>query len=188
MKKLYFKNGSEWRKWLSRNHEQSESIELIFYKKGTGKPTMSYDTAVEEALCYGWIDSIKKRVDDEKYTFRFSPRKASSKWSPSNKKRVANLQKEKRMTGFGQAKIDAAKANGMWDKKDRPEIPDEPPAEFKKALKKNKTAEKNFNNLAPSYRKQYIGWIAAAKQEATIRKRIKESIQLLKEGKKLGMR
>ena len=188
MKQYYFKSGSEWRKWLSINHRQDESIELIFYKKGTGKPTMDYNTAVEEALCFGWIDSIKKRLDDERYTFRFSPRKDNSKWSESNKKRVAKLVKEKRITKYGLAKINAAKKNGMWDKPDRPEIPDELPKVFAKALRKNKKAESNFNSLAPSYRKQYIAWIATAKQESTVVKRLNEAIQLLEEGRKLGMR
>lgn len=188
MEQLYFKTRDEWRDWLKKNHKQKESILLIFYKKSTRKPTMDYNSAVEEALCYGWIDSIKKRLDDEKYTFKFSPRNSLSKWSESNKKRVAKLIKEKRMTKHGMKKIDAAKQNGMWYKEVKPEIPAELPLLFEEALNKNKTAKTNFENLAPSYRKQYIGWIFSAKKDKTINKRIEESVNLLEQGKKLGMK
>ena len=187
MEELYFKNSVEWRKWLKKNHSQAESIQLIFYKKATGKPSMDYESAVEEALCYGWIDSIKKNIDEERYSFKFSPRQDASKWSPSNKKRIERLITQKRITKYGMAKVEAAKKNGMWDKADRPQIPDEIPPSFQVALNKNKSASAFFKSLAPSYRRRYIGWIATAKRDETQAQRIEKSIRMLEEGKKPGM-
>jgi uncharacterized protein YdeI (YjbR/CyaY-like superfamily) len=187
MEELYFPNANEWRNWLKEHHSQIESIWLIFYKKSVGKPTMDYESAVEEALCYGWIDSIKKNIDNERYVFKFSPRKDVSKWSESNKKRVSRLMRQKRMTKYGMLKVKAAKANGMWDKPGRPEIPQEIPPKFLSALERNETAYRYFTSLAPSYRKQYIGWIATAKRAETQEQRVIKSIKLLEDGKKLGM-
>ncbi|MFQ5633390.1 MAG: YdeI family protein, partial [bacterium] len=122
MKQLYFKTSLEWRKWLHDNHDKETAIWLIFYKQNTGKPTMEYEAAVEEALCYGWIDSIIKKIDEAKFARKFTPRKDDSKWSESNKKRVALLIEQKRMAAIGLAKIEAAKKNGQWDKSDRSQI------------------------------------------------------------------
>lgn len=188
MEQLYFKSAADWRGWLKANHDQSNGIWMVFYKKETGKPTIEYETAVEEALCYGWIDSIIKKIDEEKYVRKFTPRKDDSMWSAVNKKRVEKLIKEKRMSGTGLAKVETAKANGQWDKPDRPVISFELHAEFKSALDQNPKARAFFEQLAPSYKKHYMGWIAAAKQEKTREKRIQESIALLEKGKKLGMK
>ncbi len=188
MEQLYFKSAAEWRDWLKANHEQSNGIRMIFYRKETGRPTIEYESAIEEALCYGWIDSIIKKIDAEKYVRKFTPRKNNSKWSAVNKKRIEKLIKEKRMTGAGLAKVDAAKANGQWDKPDRPVISFELHAEFESALNQNPKARAFFEQLAPSYKKHYIGWIAAAKQNKTREKRIRESITLLEKGQKLGMK
>ena len=188
MKQLYFKTSSEWREWLHENHDKENELWLIFYKKETGLPSIDYESAVEEALCYGWIDSIIKKIDEQRYAQKFTPRKLKSKWSPSNKTRVNKLIKVGRMTPAGQVKIDAAKANGMWNKSDRPVLSLEIPLEFKKALDQNKKAKEYFNSLATSYKKQYIGWIVTAKKEETRKKRINESIALLEKGEKLGMK
>ena len=101
MKQVYVQNREEWRNWLRQHHDRSNGIWLVFYKKHTGKPTLKYDEAVEEALCFGWIDSIIKKVDDEKYVRKLTPRKADSRWSESNKKRVTKLQKQGLMTQVG---------------------------------------------------------------------------------------
>ncbi|MFC2083610.1 YdeI family protein [Bacteroidota bacterium] len=188
MKRLHFKTSEGWRKWLVKNHNKESGIWMEFYKKKTGKKSIEYDFAVEEALCYGWIDSIIKRIDEEKYVIKFTPRKDNSNWSESNKKRVALLIKSKKMTEYGLEKIKAAKKNGQWDKSVWSSKLFQMPAEFKKALDKNKKALENFNKLAPSYQRHYIGWIVNAKREETKLKYVKESIALLEEGKKLGMK
>lgn len=104
-KTLYVTNRDDWRAWLNKNHKTEKEVWLIYYKNHTGKPTIPYDVAVEEALCFGWIDSIVKRIDDERYMQKFTPRKTNSNWSELNKKRVKKMIKEGRMTEAGMAKI-----------------------------------------------------------------------------------
>ena len=185
---LYFKKRSEWRKWLEKNHKSVNEVWLIYYKKHTGKKRIPYDDAVEEALCFGWIDSIVKRIDDEKYCQKYTPRRKRSIWSDLNKKRV------KKLTGLGLIMepglkmIREAKESGMWDK-EYPSLvrPDHSP-ELAAALDKDPIAEENFNQLAPSKRKMYIAWIALAKKKETRIKRTNEAIDLLRTGKELGMK
>ena len=188
LKQLYFPDRDKWRDWLSEHHAASTGIWLIFYKKATSKPTIEYDAAVEEALCFGWIDSIIKRIDDEKYVRKFTPRKDKSDWSALNKKRVTKMIKAGRMTEAGLAKIEAAKKNGCWNRDGKTPRSLEMPSEFAKALALNKKARENFENLAPTYRRHYLGWIAAAKRPETKKRRINESIALLEKGGKLGMK
>ncbi len=188
MKQLYVTNRSQWRNWLSRHHIEEAEVWLIFYKKETSKPTIGYEDAVEEALCFGWIDSIIKKIDDERYARKFTPRKDDSKWSALNKKRANKMIKEGRMTDSGLAKIQIAKKTGLWDQDGRPQISLDVPPEFAKALAQNKKAKKNFDELAPSYRKQYIGWIKVAKRAETKKQRIEESLILLEKGEQLGMK
>ena len=188
MKQLYVKSSQEWRQWLSANHQSESEVWLIFYKKASGEPSLEYETAVEEALCFGWIDSIIKKIDDHRYARKFTPRKDNSKWSESNKKRIAKLIDDGRITEYGLAKVEIAKQNGQWDKDDRPQIGLTIPAELKKALASNKKAKEFFNALAPSYQKQYIGWISAAKRPETKDKRVQESIALLENEQRLGLR
>jgi uncharacterized protein YdeI (YjbR/CyaY-like superfamily) len=188
MKQLYVTNRNEWRDWLSRHYATEAGIWLVFYKKETSKPTIPYENAVEEALCFGWIDSIIKRIDAEKYARKFTPRQDNSKWSQLNKKRAGKMIKEGRMTDIGLAKIRTAKKTGLWDQDTRPQISLDIPPEFAKALARNKKAKDNFNRLAPSYRKHYIGWIAVAKRPETKKRRTEEAIALLKQGQKLGLK
>ena len=188
LKQLYFIDRDKWREWLSENHAESAGIWMVFYKKATSKPTIPYDAAVEEALCFGWIDSIIKRIDDEKYVRKFTPRKDKSDWSALNKKRVAEMIKAGRMTEAGLAKIRAAKKNGCWNRDGKTPRSLEMPSEFAEALASNKKARENFEKLAPTYRRHYLGWIAAAKRRETIKRRIDESIALLERGGKLGMK
>lgn len=189
MKELYFENRKLWREWLAENQNvENEGIWLIYYKKEADKPTLSYEASVEEALCYGWIDSIIKKLDDERYLRKFTPRKPDSLWSDANKKRVEKLMLNGQMTEIGLVKINAAKQSGIWEKSPDPGISYELPEEFERALAAHPTAQDFFNTLAPSYQKQYIGWIAVAKRAETRDKRIAESISLLKKGEKLGMK
>ena len=188
MRQLYFPNRDKWRDWLGRYYATENGIWLVFYKKGTSKPTIDYEAAVEEALCFGWIDSIIKKVDDEKYVRKFTPRKDKSYWSELNKKRAKKMTKDGRMTDAGLAKIKAARKNGLWSQTGRPNVSLDIPLEFAKALDKNKKAKENFEKLAPSYRKHYIGWITTAKRDETKKKRIRESLMLLAKGKRLGLK
>lgn len=189
MKTVDVKNRAEWRAWLAANHDKEAEVWLIYYKKGTGVASIDYESSVEEALCYGWVDSIIKRIDDTKHARKFTPRKDSSKWSPSNKRRVKKLLKEGLMTEYGLQKIEAAKQSGMWNAPDqRPKLTFEMSAEFADALRKNKQARETFENLTPTYQKQYLGWIEVAKRPETKQRRVEESIRLLAEGQKLGLK
>ena len=187
MKSLYFKTPQEWRTWLKSNHDRETELWLIFYKNNI-RPTLDYESAVEEALCFGWIDSIIKKIDEKRFVRKFTPRKNRSKWSPSNKKRVERLIKSGRMTPIGLSKIKAAQKSGSWDESDRPVINFDPPEVFKKALNDNRKAKEFFGQLAPAYQKQFIGWIKVAKRQETIEKRISESIKLLEKGEKLSLK
>ncbi|MEA3224678.1 MAG: YdeI/OmpD-associated family protein [Planctomycetota bacterium] len=188
MKKLYITNRDQWRDWLSEHHAAEVGIWLVFYKKATSKPTIEYDVAVEEALCFGWIDSIIKRIDGEKYVRKFTPRKDKSNWSALNKRRVAKMIRAGRMTNAGLAKIKAAKENESWNQDGKTPRSLEIPPEFAEALARNRKAKWHFEKLASTYRRHYFGWIAAAKRPETKKRRIEESIDSLEKGKKLGMK
>jgi uncharacterized protein YdeI (YjbR/CyaY-like superfamily) len=163
-------------------------IWLVFYKKETAKPTIEYEAAVEEALCFGWIDGVLRKLDDARYARKFTPRRDNSGWSALNKKRAEKMIGEGKMTEAGLAKIKAAKESGRWDKDPRPAISFDVPPDLAKALARNKEAKKNFERLAPSHRRHYIAWIAVAKKAETKKRRIHESIALLEQGQKLGLR
>lgn len=178
----------EWREWLSRHHDENAGIWLVFHKKDTGKPALAYGAAVEEALCFGWIDSTIKKINEEKYARKFTPRRPGSRWSVLNKKRIEKLTRQGLVTPAGLAAVVQAKESGTWDKPDRQDIPTAVPPELACALAANAKARGPFNNLAPSYRRQYIAWIAAAKRPETRDRRIKEAIALLERGEKLGMK
>ena len=182
-----FKSRRDWRKWLAANHATAQEIWLIFYKKHTREPGLSYEEAVEEALCFGWIDGILKRIDDRKHTIRFSPRRRNSIWSQQNKKRVHQLIEAGRMTEAGLVKVREAKANKQWEKAALREDATQVPPELAAALTENEKARRHFATLAPSYRKQFIYWVTSAKRDQTRQKRIAETVRLLALGKRPGM-
>jgi uncharacterized protein YdeI (YjbR/CyaY-like superfamily) len=188
-KTLYVPERADWRAWLERHHKTETEVWLIYYKKHTGRPTIPYDCAVEEALCFGWIDSTVKRIDDEKYAQRFTPRKDNKNWSDPNKKRVRKLMKEGKMTKAGLAKISdevlsQLESSSAQKKREALVIP----AYFKEALIANEHAWANFNNLAASYRSDYVHWVTSCKKEETRDRRLKEAVELLALNKKLGMK
>lgn len=185
---IYVTNREDWRSWFEQNHLKEKEVWLIYYKKHTGKPCIPYNDAVEEALCFGWIDSIVKRIDDERYMQKFSPRKDRSNWSESNKKRVRKLIDAGRMTRAGLEKIEAAKKNGSWDRMIASETSYKTAIELEKVLALNTTAKEFFNSLSLSHRKQYIGWVASAKKEETRQRRAKEALRLLSKKKTLGLK
>jgi len=182
-----FRNRDMWRTWLAENHATAQSLWLVFYKRHTGKAGLTYDEAVEEALCFGWIDGILKRIDDEKHMTRFCPRRKHSIWSERNKERVRRMIEAGRMTEAGLAKIRQAKENGQWDKAGEREDVTIVPAELTEALAKDERARSNFESLAPCYRKHFIGWVGTAKRQETRRKRVAEAVRLLRENRRLGI-
>jgi len=186
-KTLYVTNRDEWRSWLEKNHDKEKGIWLIYYKKHTNAPTIPYEDAVEEALCFGWIDSIVKRIDTEKYMQKYTPRKNKSNWSESNKTRVERLMEQGLMTESGLDKIREAKGNGSWHRLESVDKLVLPP-DLEKALTSNKRALENFNNFAPSSKRQYIWWVMSAKREVTRKKRIREVTRLAAQNKKPGMK
>jgi len=186
--KVYVTNKDDWRRWLKKNYDTEKEIWLIFYKKHVGKPSIPYDDAVEEALCYGWIDSIIKKIDEKKFVRKFTPRKKGSRWSETNKKRAQKMIKAEKMTEAGMKRIRNAKESGEWFKTPPPRKKLEMPRFLREALMANERAWDNFNNLADSYKRQYIGWIISAKKEETRRRRLAEAVECLEGNEKLGMK
>jgi len=182
-----FADRDAWRAWLAENHQVEKELWLVVPKRHTGRPGLTYEEALEEALCFGWIDGIVRRIDGEKHMIRFSPRRGNSVWSQRNKQRVGRLIREGRMTPAGLARIKEARANGQWAKAAMREDMTVVPPELAEALAGNEKARLNFEGLAPSYRKQFIYWIASAKRDETRRKRIEGTIDLLIRNKRLGM-
>ena len=187
-KELYVPNRTDWRKWLSKNYATEKEIWLIYYKKNSGRPSIPYEDSVEEALCFGWVDSIVKKMDDEKYVRKFTPRKDDSRWSESNKKRALRMIREGRMTEAGMALIQEAKQNGEWSKAPAEKRELEIPPFFKDALAKNKKATDYFNTLAPTYKRNFVGWVSSAKREETRMKRLAEALSYLEQNKKLPLK
>lgn len=185
LKTLSAKDRKTWRAWLSKNHATQKGIWLVFYKKHTGKPTVSYEDAVQEALCYGWIDSTVRTIDEERYMQLFTPRKAGSNWSDLNKRRVKKLIEQGSMTGTGLRKIEEAKKDGSWRNLDAVEKLKIPP-DLLKALSSNSKTKKNFEGLSPSRKKQFLWWIESAKTTGTRQKRIAETVLLVAENRMLG--
>ena len=181
---LYVTNRDDWRSWLEENHDSKGEIWLIYYKKHSGKPRIPYDDAVEEAICFGWIDSIIQKIDEEKFAQKFTPRMNTRNWSDANKKRIKKMLSMDKMTAAGLAKIHNSVDLEVSESKPEPDMP----TEFAEALDANDKAREFFNSLAPSYRKQYIGWISSGKREDTLRQRVEEAIELLEQNKKLGMK
>jgi uncharacterized protein YdeI (YjbR/CyaY-like superfamily) len=187
-KTLDLTNRDDWREWLSKNHGGQKEVWLIYYKKHTGEPSIPYEDSVEEALCYGWIDSILKRIDDEKFARKFTPRNEKSNWSELNKKRAGKMIKKGRMTQIGLAKFKHAGKQKDEKAKNKPASKRlETPPDLKKALSANKKALQNFTNFAPGYRRLYVAWITDAKRTETREKRIKQTVKWSAENKKPGL-
>jgi len=187
METLYCKNRDDWRVWLEKNHFSTSEIWLIYYKKHTKKETVSYNEAVEEALCFGWIDSLVKSIDTQTYMQKYTPRRKNSIWSELNKTRVQKMISEGKMTQAGYDQIEIAKKNGQWEKAYSSKTEFEMPKELLKALKANPIAFKNFYNFPPSGQNNYIGWIISAKREDTIKRRIAFVVERSKKNLKPGM-
>ena len=179
---LLIRSRRAWRAWLTKHHASSAGVWLVFYKAHTGETSIHYEDAVREALCFGWIDSLIKRLDEDRYAFKVTPRRPTSKWSDINRKRWAELEAAGLLTSAGLA---AAPTSNTYAP--RPVVP-ELPAYIAKALKTNSRAWEFFRELAPRERRNFVVWIHTAKRAETRERRIRESIALLAAGKKLGLK
>lgn len=173
---------AEWRGWLEENHTSSPGIWMVFHKRHTGLESMSYEGAVGEALAFGWVDSLIRRIDEDRYARKFTPRKPTSRWSDINRRRWAELKKAGRLTPAGLAAAPTAKTYAP-----KPVIP-VLPGYIARAFKASPPAWRFFSGLAPTDRRQFVVWIHIAKRPETRERRIREAIALLEAGKKLGLR
>jgi uncharacterized protein YdeI (YjbR/CyaY-like superfamily) len=182
---LHLIDRQQWRDWLSQKHATTREVWLVFYKKHTGKPCIPYDEAVQEALCFGWIDGLLNRIDKDRYRVRFSPRKSGSIWAESNKKRVEQMIRQGRMTEAGLARVEEAKRSGEWEQARVRDNPDTP-QDLLEALQSDSGAASDFERLAPSHRKNFIWWINSAKKPETRAKRIRETVRMVRQRQHLG--
>ena len=170
-----------WRAWLVENHESSPGIWLVYFKKASGKPSVTYEGAVEEALCFGWIDSRANGLDEERYMQVYTPRRTGSIWSKLNKERIERVIGQGLMTEAGIAKIDAAKQDGSWVLLDAVDDLIEPD-ELRTALDADRKARANYNLFANSVKKQALYWVYSAKRETTKSDRIVQVVEAAAEG------
>lgn len=187
---VYAPNRKAWRKWLAKNHALLEEAWLLFYKVHTDKPSVTYEEAAEEAICYGWIDGKLRRIDDEKHMVRFTPRRDQSAWSFLNVRRAERMIAQGLMVEAGWIQIKKAKEDGRWlkaleeeQKKGEVIIPDD----LARALGRNRKARENFEQMAPGYRRGYIRWIEMARKEETRQRRIREVVNRTERNIKPGM-
>lgn len=169
----YFKAITEWRCWLNKNHAEERVLWIIIQKKSSKKPGIRYEEAVLEAVANGWIDGKVKSLNDIEFMIRFTPRRRNSVWSLSNRKRAERLISEGRMTSAGLKTVEEARQNGRWEKEySSSRGLDDIPKDLVEALKKNETAQKNFESFTPSVQFMYIHWINEAKRQNTRERRI----------------
>lgn len=181
--KIYFPTTKEWRNWLSKNHDKRKIISVLCYRKHTGKPTPSHQELMHEAICYGWIDTTLKKLDEDRYVRRFARRSANSKWSYNTLKYGKMLIKEGRMSEAGLKFY----KEGLKKLPHDHGIPKNPgiPRDLKSALGKNKKAKENFKNLAPSTRRMYLRWLFRAKGIETRKKRINIIVGAVRDKKRI---
>ena len=184
-KTFFAANRQAWRTWLQTHYASETVVWLISYKNAPDMEQIDYEDAVEEALCFGWIDSIIQRINEEKYARKYTPRTNNKKWSVSNLIRMRKVIAEGRMTDVGLAKIDPAL---LAEEPVKVTLALVVPEFMTQALQQHPRANETFQHLAPSYRRQYVGWIMSAKQETTRRKRLDEALTRLEQGLTLGLK
>ncbi|MBN2266399.1 MAG: YdeI/OmpD-associated family protein [Candidatus Aminicenantes bacterium] len=187
MKPRLFRKAADWRAWLEKNHATASEIWIAYYKKGSGKRSVTYREALDEALCYGWIDSTIRRVNGERYMQRYTPRKPGSIWSARNKSHIARLAKAGRMAPPGAAKVEAARRDGSWDRLRAIDPNPETPPDLLAELEMHAGDEALWAKLAPSHKKMYAWWILDAKRPETRSRRIRETVEKLRAGRRPGM-
>jgi uncharacterized protein YdeI (YjbR/CyaY-like superfamily) len=181
MKTFDARTRDRWRRWLRTHHASEAEVWLIFHKLHTGKPSVAYDDAVDEALCYGWIDSLIKRIDDDRYARKFTPRRADSAWSAANIKRYAALKASNRLAAPGVERSPDGKRVAVAPRSATL------PTYVEDGIKRDTRAWTFFRSLTPSQRGMYVGWIDAAKREETRQSRLRQVIGSLKAGRKPGL-
>ena len=178
METLDVSTAAEWRSWLDKHHLTKQEVWLVFHRQGSGVPSISYGDALDEALAYGWIDSLIRKINDEKYVRKFTPRELGSIWSSLNVGHVNRLKKEGRMTKWGLEAF--AKRTGEISQMEKINAEGvKVPSDLTAALKKNKTAWTNFQTFGPGHKKRYLIWISGAKRSETRKKRIDEAVVLI---------
>jgi uncharacterized protein YdeI (YjbR/CyaY-like superfamily) len=170
-----------WRRWLCERHQQRDAIWLVLHKKTSDGTSPSYEEAVEEALCFGWIDSTVNRLDERRNLQLFAPRRLRSTWSRSNKERVARLEREGLLAPAGVAAVEVAKANGSWAALDAVERLEEPP-ELAAALDADASARANWNGFSASSRKAILWWVTSARRPETRARRIEQTARMAAKG------
>jgi uncharacterized protein YdeI (YjbR/CyaY-like superfamily) len=176
---------TRWRQWLGANHASASEIWLIYHKKHTAKPSVAYLDALDEALCYGWIDSLVKRIDDDRYAIKYTPRKPGSKWSAINRKRYAALASAGRLADAGKTR---APEGAVVSRPPKLAVPSKLPAYIAKAIKSTPQAWTYFKTLAPSHQRHYMMWIHMARQQQTRARRLREAVRLLSKKRLLGLK
>jgi len=175
-------DSAAWRQWLAANHTTEREVWLVYRKGGGGG--ISYDESVDEALCFGWIDGLIRSIDGTRYMRRFTPRRPGSAWSASNKRRIDRLVVDGRLADPGRLVIDAAKADGSWDLMPDAERDWSMPAELARALEENEAAHQKFDSSSPSHQRQFLMWVASAKQSQTRERRAARAIEMLLDGER----
>lgn len=182
---VYAPDRSSWRAWLAKNHDRFAGVWLVYYKLGSGRTRVAYAEAVEEALCFGWIDSRPNKIDEHRYMQLFTPRKARSAWSKLNKERVARLEAAGAIEPAGLAKIEAARQDGSWNALDSVEA-FEMHDELRDALEANPAALRHFEAFSPTTRKGLLAWVSQAKRAETRARRVDEVVRNASEGRRSG--
>jgi uncharacterized protein YdeI (YjbR/CyaY-like superfamily) len=186
MKTFLARTPAEWRDWLAEQHDAASEVWLVFHKKHTGVASIAYGDALDEALCFGWVDSLVKRLDDRRYAIKFTPRRADSRWSDANRKRYAALEASGRLEPAGRERPPTKRTYAP--RPPRIELPGKLPPYITAALKKRPAALRFFETLEPEQRRRYVAWIESAKREETKTRRLGEAIRLLAAGKELGLK
>ena len=183
---LDFRHAKEWQRWLRRNYAKSQGEWVYMYKKAA-RDGLRYQDALDEALCFGWIDGQIHAVDEEKFRQRWTPRRTGSVWSQANKTRATRLIAEGRMTGAGLAAVKEARRTGKWQAAYTNRREDRVPADLAKALRAEPEAWRNFKGLAQTYRNMYAGWVRGAKRAETRQRRIAAVVRRALRNLKPGM-
>lgn len=186
IKTLDVRSRERWHAWLARHHASAAEIWLVFHKQHTGQPCLGYEDAVEEALCFGWIDSLIRRLDEHRYARKFTPRRSNSRWSDLNRRRYAMLEKRGLLTEAGRANAPAGKRSYAVIERRPANAP--VPRYIERAFKAERAAWRFFETLAPSYRRAYVAWIDAAKRAETRERRLREVVARLAKGERLGLK
>jgi len=180
-KRFHPRTRADWRRWLARNQGRSSGVWLVYWKKASGRKRVAYSDAVEEALCFGWVDSLPRALDRNRSMLLFTPRNARSSWSKANRDRVRRLVAAGRMAPAGLAAVKAAKASGAWESLEAVES-FRPPGDLAEALRASPAALEHFRAFPPSSKKIILSWILGAKRPETRRRRIMETVRLAARG------